>query len=310
MGWVLRFMLMAGVLWVGCAVWMMWMAGCALHCSGRVAQDGAPIENLLEAAPGVLSGAEPRGDADFDQLRALGVRTIISVDGAAPDVARAQARGMRTIHLPIQYAGIDEERRAQLAAALRACARPIYVHCHHGLHRGPAAAAFGLVANGELSAQAGEALLHRAGTSPNYPGLYACVAQAAHWEPAHEVAVEMLPAVTPVGDMSQAMARVDRHWHNLGLTRDAGWRAPMDHPDLAPASEAGAIHDIFRALVMDETFGATFGTAFERAATLSMDLERAILAQERALIEERYRALHQACIECHAQHRDGALFER
>src|SRR5687768_16523197 len=51
----------------------------------------------------VISGAQPEGEASFRALGELGVKTIISVDGAQPDVAGAKQFGMRYVHLPIGY---------------------------------------------------------------------------------------------------------------------------------------------------------------------------------------------------------------
>src|SRR5438045_3688915 len=68
------------------------------------------LDNVVAYAPGLYSGAAPEGPAGFDALRALGVTTIISVDGAAPELDPAKSRGMRYIHLPIGYNGMDRER--------------------------------------------------------------------------------------------------------------------------------------------------------------------------------------------------------
>ncbi|MBU6208995.1 MAG: hypothetical protein KGR22_03710, partial [Planctomycetes bacterium] len=57
------------------------------------------LHNLVAFHDDVWSGSVPEGDAGFDSLTSLGVRTIISVDGALPDLERARARGMRYVHL-------------------------------------------------------------------------------------------------------------------------------------------------------------------------------------------------------------------
>ena len=76
----------------------------------------------------------------FASLQELGIRTIITVDGSRPDVERAHRFGFRYVHLPIGYDSISEARRG---ASPRPCAHagPIDLHCHHGKHCGPAAAA-------------------------------------------------------------------------------------------------------------------------------------------------------------------------
>ena len=97
---------------------------------------------------GVLEGSithQRRGDGGFGYLQEQGVRTIISVDAAEPDVALAEAFGMRYVHIPIGYGAVDAKTKLKLTRAVRDLPRPIYVHCHHGKHRGPTAAALALV---------------------------------------------------------------------------------------------------------------------------------------------------------------------
>ena len=73
-------------------------------------RDYPGICNAVTYHDGYVSGSVPEGDAGFDTLAAMGVKTIISVDGAVPEVERATVRGMRYIHLPIGYNGVDEKR--------------------------------------------------------------------------------------------------------------------------------------------------------------------------------------------------------
>ncbi|MEM6655987.1 MAG: hypothetical protein AAF596_09305, partial [Planctomycetota bacterium] len=69
-----------------------------------------------------------------------GVRTLVSVDGARPDVALAAEHGLRYVHVPFGYDGIPREARLALTRVARDRQGGVYVHCHHGRHRGPAAA--------------------------------------------------------------------------------------------------------------------------------------------------------------------------
>src|SRR5688572_4221378 len=68
------------------------------------------LDNAHEIAPGVLTGSGPRGGASFKELAAQGVRTVISVDGAKPDVVAAREHGLRYVHLPIGYDGVPAEK--------------------------------------------------------------------------------------------------------------------------------------------------------------------------------------------------------
>src|SRR5437868_1319905 len=99
------------------------------------------IENAYALSRNLFSGSAPEGDEGFDALQKLGIKTIITVDGALPDVERAHAHGMRYIHLPHGYDGIPPQTQLQLIKAVETAGGPIYIHCHHGKHRGPVAAA-------------------------------------------------------------------------------------------------------------------------------------------------------------------------
>src|SRR5262249_27875258 len=138
------------------------------------------IHNAVTYHDGFVSGSVPEGDAGFDTLAAMGVKTIISVDGAEPEVDKARARGIRYIHLPIGYNGFDEQRRLHLSRATRDAMAdgPVYIHCHHGKHRSAGAAATIAESLGWLTPQEGVARMKVSGTSPDYKGLYACALSA------------------------------------------------------------------------------------------------------------------------------------
>lgn len=135
-------------------------------------------ENLIQLHPRVLSGAGPVAEDQFANLAARGVTTIISVDGAVPQVEAARRHGLRYIHLPVGYDRIDDGRAVALAQAVHANQGVIYFHCHHGKHRGPAAASIACVGNGYLSVPQAMAVLAKAGTGKQYVGLHHAVADA------------------------------------------------------------------------------------------------------------------------------------
>src|SRR5690606_19020075 len=65
-----------------------------------------------------------------------------------------------------------------IARAIRDLPGPVYIHCHHGKHRGPAAAAAAAVNLGLVSPAEAVAFMKTAGTADSYAGLYACVMEA------------------------------------------------------------------------------------------------------------------------------------
>ena len=83
-----------------------------------------------------------------------------------------ESYGLRYVHLPHGYDGIDQRRARELAKAVRDLPGPIYIHCHHGKHRSPAAAAVACVGAGLLKPDRSLCVLNTAGTSTNYRGLY------------------------------------------------------------------------------------------------------------------------------------------
>ncbi len=215
-----------------------------------VSGDLATLHNLFEIEPGLFSGSGPETEAELDALAALGVRTIVSVDGAVPLAAAAEARGMRSVHLPIGYDTVDISQRARIVRAVRDLPRPLYLHCHHGRHRGPAAIMFAEVALGRCDADRAVQLLGLLGTSRDYPGLYAAMAEATALDGSEvdSVRLEDLPAVETVADFAAGMARADRIFERLESLADSGWQVSASHPDLVAAVEAGMLTETFRGL--------------------------------------------------------------
>ena len=214
--------------------------------------DAPGLHNVVAFAPDLLSGSAPEGDAGFDVLKAWGVRTIISVDGAVPDIERAKSRGMRYVHLPIGYHGFDESRKLELARAARDLPRPIYVHCHHGKHRSAGAAGSVAVTLGWATSDDAVARMKVAGTAPAYEGLYRCTAGASRVTDALlDAARADFPEVSKPRGFVRGMVEIDVAWDNLKAIQRAGWIAPPDHPDLVPAAEAGRLADTLRLLLDD-----------------------------------------------------------
>jgi protein tyrosine phosphatase (PTP) superfamily phosphohydrolase (DUF442 family) len=134
------------------------------------------IENLYRVTPRLYSGGQPEGDAAFRALAGLGVKTIVTVDGAAPDVEAARKHGLRYVHVPVGYDGIDGASASAIVRAAATLPGPVYLHCHHGKHRGPTAASLCLIALEGWSADRAAAWMKEAGTSPDYAGLYQTIA--------------------------------------------------------------------------------------------------------------------------------------
>src|SRR2546423_1384396 len=75
------------------------------------------LHNVYRLSETLYSGSSPEGDEGFASLQRLGVKTVISVDGARPDVERAHKYGLRYVHLPIGYDGVPEGQALRIARA-------------------------------------------------------------------------------------------------------------------------------------------------------------------------------------------------
>lgn len=282
----------------------------------RALEGADPLENVIEVRPGVYSGSAPMDEEGFRALRRLGVRSVISVDGARPEAELARAHGIETTHIPLRYSGIEPAQRAQLARAMRDAAWPVYVHCHHGKHRGPAAVAAALIGLGRMDRAEGERLMELAGTSRAYAGLWASVRTC---EALGEAAIDAAGAgkagedtganqgANHGVDMGEAMARMERSWYRLLDARERGWSADPGGRASAPVEYAGDITETMRALASDASFegeSEDFRARMLRAIEQAAALERAIEIGDAAEAEARFEALGASCRSCHRVYRD------
>ena len=129
------------------------------------------IENGWRIGPRLWSGGEPSSDEAFAALAAQGVRVLVSVDGARPNLEAARRHGLRYVHVPIGYEGIPRAAVEELASVAWVKEGGVFVHCHHGHHRGPTAAAIVAIASGAWDRPTAHAWQRAAGTSPEYAGL-------------------------------------------------------------------------------------------------------------------------------------------
>ena len=268
------------------------------------ADDLPGIHNLHEVSAAILVGGEPEGEAAFKSLRDRGVTTIVSVDGAVPNTKLAAKYGLRYIHIPLGYDGIDSLSQLALIRVARETKSPLYVHCHHGRHRGPAAAAVIGRAAGVLSAEQANELLKQCGTSPDYKGLWRDV--AGFRQPAADVLLPELVEVAKVESMAAAMARLDRHFDFLKYSAEAKWNAPADHPDLVPATESLLVQEgLTESLrLMTEKQPQKFRELMQQSVTQATDLTAALKAGNAPAADKLLLQLSGSCKTCHQQFRN------
>jgi protein tyrosine phosphatase (PTP) superfamily phosphohydrolase (DUF442 family) len=276
--------------------------------------DDAHLHNVFRLHAKVLSGGQPLGDEGFVRLAELGVNTIISVDGATPEVEMAARHGMRYVHLPHGYDGIPEERAKELAKAVRDLPGPVYIHCHHGKHRSPTAAAVACVAAGLIEPTFVLGFLDAAGTSHNYKGLYAAALSA---RPLNEQFLDQLKvdfkSSVDIGPLAEAMVAIEHTHDHLKQIAQNKWRTPAAHPDLDPAHEALMLREQFVELLRTlevQSKPNEFQRLAEEAAQIAQKLEETYRrtgqshqADEEAL-NRSLDAVARNCAACHRKFRD------
>ena len=269
----------------------------------------AGVRNAFRASERVYSGSQPEGDAAFVELAKMGVKTIISVDGGKPDVEAARKHGLRYIHLPIGYDRVPADRAEQLAQAAKTAEGKVFVHCHHGKHRGPAAVAIVCRTMENWTPERAEAWLKQAGTAPDYPGLYRSVREYQTPSAARLAKVGPLPEIAKTEALVDAMVAIDEQFDHLKAIEKTGWKAPPSGADLSPAHEATLLWEQLRELARTddtakrpEDYRTKLAGAERAAAALRIALGAAppdLTAASAALKES-----SQQCGSCHKAFRN------
>jgi hypothetical protein len=282
----------------------------------KLALDHLP--NAYRIHEKVISGGLPDGEPAFRELAGLAVKTIISVDGAKPEVELAKKYNLRYVHLPHGYDGIPSHRTKELAKAVRDLPGPIYIHCHHGKHRSPAAAAVACVAAALIDPASAETVLKAAGTSANYRGLYQSARDAKPLPP--EVLDQMsvnFPEIATIPPLAQAMVAIEHRHDLLAKVAAADWTSPSDHPDMVPVHEALLLREEFAELSRTPEARAQpagFQQSLRESEAAARQLEEALQSPKSpATLEHAALALAgitKNCVACHQQFRDLPLSEK
>jgi protein tyrosine phosphatase (PTP) superfamily phosphohydrolase (DUF442 family) len=264
----------------------------------------------------VLSGGQPQGQLAFKQLHEMGVKTVISVDGATPNVALAKSFGLRYVHLPHGYDGIPQERLVELTKAIRELPGPIYIHCHHGKHRAPAAAAAVCVAAGYLDNAQALSILATAGTSKGYRGLYQTVEKAALIsDEVLKAAPSDFPETAVIPPLADAMVAIEQTHDNLKTVAASQWKPTEKHPDIDPSHEALLLREHFTELLRTDEVKrqpAEFRKLLQQSESNAQKLEDALNAgspNDRET-DDLFNRITTGCTVCHQRFRDIPLDEK
>lgn len=274
----------------------------------KKAADLPGLHNVVAYADGLLSGAVPEGEAGFASLQALGIHTVVSVDGARPDVETATRHGIRYIHLPISYDTVPELRALQLAQVVTNTEGTLYVHCHHGKHRSAAAVATAAVTAGRTTPTAAAERMKISGTTPAYTGLWSAVRNARPAPPAAlECDLATLPSVATVSGMVATMAELDLVFDLVKIAKENQWQAPSFHPDLVAPKETSRMRDLFSQLRHDKDsllLSADYQERLLRVIDETTKLDTAVRDGDAAAANTWFDAVGKSCKECHKPYRD------
>jgi len=261
-------------------------------------------QNFRSFGNEIYAGAEPDSLSDFVALKQRGVATIVSVDGAKPNLQLARRFGMNYVHIPIGYDGVNEDQSYSLVRVAREAKRPIYVHCHHGRHRGPTAAALICLEGGAVSVNRAQSLMNKSGVSKDYAGLWKSI--SAFESPSDGVQLPVLFETYPLDDLVSTMAKMDRILDGLKQSEAIGWQTPQHDPDQNPAQMALLIREWFHELARNpqEGHAVSMLEQLHNAEKISRDLEHALKVGDSDAITRSFGELKQSCSQCHSSYRD------
>jgi protein tyrosine phosphatase (PTP) superfamily phosphohydrolase (DUF442 family) len=286
------------------------VAATAAAATPVLGAQGEPLglEHYRRLSERIGQGGQPVGETAFRNLTALGYDTIVSVDGARPDTESARRWGLRYVHVPVEYSGITREQSLRLVQAVRTARGPVYFHCHHGLHRGPAAAAIARQAVDGVSAAQADADLRSSGCSAHYEGLYRDVTAFVVPTEAEMAAVPTdLPEIAPVGGMVDHMAAASRCFERLQACQKSSWGSPEGQPDVSPPHEATILMEHFREMQrLDEarSRGERFVRGLLESETASDRVAASLRSGRKDEASAALAAVKKTCDTCHDAHRD------
>jgi hypothetical protein len=97
---------------------------------------------IRTVAPGIYEGSRPRSRADYDALRARGIRTVISMEAMPwnvyPEGRAARKAGFKYFNVPVPASPFPPaERRVNqvLQMLTEPSLQPVYFHCYLGRDR-------------------------------------------------------------------------------------------------------------------------------------------------------------------------------
>lgn len=283
----------------------------ALPSSVTLDDHGEPkgIHNYRRWSERIGQGAQPEGEEAFRNLARLGFKTLVSVDGALPAVELAQKHGLRYVHIPIGYDGVPRDAALKLLRTLQLFEGPVFFHCHHGKHRGPAACTIPAMGLEGLSPELAVERLKTSRTSAAYVGLYRDVRA---FQPPTQAELEAITeadlpsAVRPEG-VRAAMVQLDIRFEFLKSAQAESFTGVSGNPDISPPHEALMLEEAYREMArLEESIdsGEKFLAYTEQSEAAARRLAEAIKAKDQAAATHEMVVLANLCTACHHDFRD------
>jgi hypothetical protein len=277
------------------------------------------LSNCIQVSEGVFSGAVPDGERAFAELQKLGIKTVISVDGMKPNVELAATFGLKYVHLPHGYDGIASQRLMEISKALLELPKPVYVHCHHGKHRSPAATAAACIMLNWIDRDSGLKVLSVAGTNPNFRGLVQAVEECKTIDPnaLNRLSIDFKP-VSEIAPLTEQMVVMDQLFEKIGNGIDRFLGLDVKQTDNSTkhdnvSSNQAQLADT--ALLLSESYIELSRTSqetkteylqlLEHGRDLSVRLETA-LRRTPSQAKQSWTQLKDNCNRCHQKFRDNA----
>jgi|MDSW01.2.fsa_nt_gb protein tyrosine phosphatase (PTP) superfamily phosphohydrolase (DUF442 family) len=264
------------------------------------------VPRLYDLGDGIFSGGTPSSDSGYAFLASLGVKVLVCVDGAKPDVEMAKKYGMKYVHIPIEYSDVTEHDQLSVKRLIKDYPDElIYVHCHHGRHRGPTMAAIALLERTSCSVDRALNVLEVAGTSLDYPGLWRDVR---YWQRTNPDSLPELYSIAPLESFSATMALLDRNFDRVKLLRLNDWKVPATHPDLVVSRELQQTIDLLQDSKKQTPLEWASNEDFHRRMVESIqyaeELANAVANKKSVAARNLYEDLKSSCSHCHRKYRN------
>ena len=260
--------------------------------------DGKPVEvHDVAKNSKLLYGAAPVTVADFEEIARHGASLVISVDGAKPKLDEAKAAGLQYVHVPIGYDDVPIEAQAALSKAVRGANGKVYIHCHHGKHRAPAAAAIAYMSVEHADHDGGHDVLVRAGTGEQYKGLWKAIES---FTPVAIAAMDPeLKETADISPLTEQMAILDRHWDRIKAFEEVAWTGEKETIAHEALMASEALHEFMR-----EALERDYAEEAIAAADAAKRMYKAIQRRDSRTADEAFANLKKSCSTCHTKYRN------